>query len=230
MCNPWANLYQFWLSCGLAANAWAKAIQSYQRYYDLIVAHNEEAGLMGRISASDFYIKHVADSLAVLRVWPDLLTGSVRLVDVGCGAGLPGIILAVALPELHLTAIESNHRKADFVEMAAAELGIADRVEVSASRSRELGRDARYHSRFDVVTARAVAPAWKVIRDCRMLIASGGSAILYKTPAAIADELPLARREADKYKMTVETSEIIALPADAGTRQFIRIIAPGDSS
>ena len=221
------DLHQFWFSCGLAADTWTKALQSYERYYDLILAHNEAAGLMGRISASDFYLKHVADSLAVLSAWPDLLTGSVRLADVGCGAGLPGIILAIALPELRLTAIESNRRKVDFVEMAAAELGLAERVEVVANRSRELGRDDRYRSLFDIVTARAVAPAEKIIRENRLLLAHNGSLILYKTPAAVAEELPLARREAGKYKMTVEISGEIALPASAGTRQFIRIIAPG---
>lgn len=227
MCNSGIDLHQFWLSCGLAEDALAEALESYRRYYELILAHNEAAGLMGRVSAQDFYSKHVADSLAVLSVWPDVLTGSVHLADVGCGAGLPGIVLAVALPELRLTAIESNHRKADFVEMAAAELGLAGRVEVLAVRSRQLGHDDRYRNQFDVVTTRAVAPAGKVIRDVRMLIAPGGSAILYKTPATVTAEESLAHRQADKYKLAIEISETIALPAGAGTRQFVRIIAPG---
>ncbi len=190
---------------------------------------------MGDVSPADFYLKHVADSLAVLPAWPGVFTGKIRLADVGCGAGLPGIVLAVALPELHLTAIESTQRKAAFVELAAAELGLAGRVEVVTRRSRELAHNEQYRSRFDVVTARAVGPAEKIIRENRQLLArtcrersrTGGSLVLYKTPAAVADELPLAQREAGKHKMAIETSGEIALPARAGTRQFIRIIVSG---
>ncbi len=181
---------------------------------------------MGRISPADFYLKHVADSLAVLPVWPEILNGPVRLADVGCGAGMPGIVLAAALPELHLTAIESSRKKAAFVELASAELGLSGRVEVANRRSRELGRLERYWGRFNVVTARAVGRADKIIRENRMLLAPGGSVILYKTPSAVAEELALARREAGKHKLTIEISEPITLPAEAGTRQFIRITTP----
>lgn len=215
----------FWIACGLGAEAWPEAIQSYERYWDLIRAHDAEAGLMGRVSGEDFQLKHVADSLAVLAAFAGLLDAA-ALADVGCGAGLPGVVLAAALPRLRLTAIESNRRKASFLELAAAELGLADRVEVVPRRSRELGHDGNYRHRFDVVTARAVAPAEKLIRDCRLLIAPGGSAIFYKTPESMAAELPLARREAHKHGLTVESSEVVELPGGAGRRQFIRVIAP----
>jgi len=181
---------------------------------------------MGRVSAEDFYLKHVADSLAVLCAFPGLLDAA-ALADVGCGAGLPGLVLAVALPRLHVAAIESNRKRAGFVQRAAGELGLAHRVQVVARRSRELGHDENYRRRFEVVTARAVAPAEKLIRDCRLLIAPGGSAILYKTPQSIAAELPLAEREARKHKLTLETSGIIDLPGEAGTRQFIKVTAGG---
>ncbi len=225
---------EFWLSCGLASDAWPGALQSYEHYYRLILAHNAAAGLMGQVTLDDFYIKHLSDSLSVLLAWPGIFSGEIRLADVGCGAGLPGIVLAVALPDLRLTAIESNQKKAAFVEMAAAELGLSGRVEVAARRSRELGHIDRYRGRFDVITARAVAPAEKIIRENRMLLApacreqsrTAGSLILYKTPAAVAAELPLARRQADKHKLTVETSDPIALPAEAGMRQFIRALSP----
>ncbi len=227
------DLHQFWISCGLSEDAWAEAIQRYERYYHLILDHNRANGLMGQITREDFHFKHIADSLAVLLVYPELLVpskiegfaGPVRLADVGCGAGLPGIVLAIALPHLQLTAIESNHKKADFVKLSSSELGLENRVKVVARRSREIARDEQYRDRFDVVTARAVAPADKTIRENRLLLAPDSSLILYKTPTAIADELPLARREADKHKLTVETSDVISLPAEAGQRQFIRILS-----
>jgi len=216
----------FWSSCGLPADAWPAAKDAYERYERLIDVHNAAARLMGPGTEGDFSLKHVADCLAVLRAWPDLFAGDMELADVGCGAGLPGIVLAVALPQVRLTAIESNRRKADFVRDAADALGLGDRVQVVARRSRELGYQDAYRGRFPVVTARAVGRAEKVIRDTRLLIAPGGSAILYKTPAAIAEEWPLAAREAGKHKLALDLSDVVALPTDAGTRQLVRVRAP----
>ena len=222
------QLRDLWTACGLSAAAWPAALAGYERYWQLIGLHNAAAGLMGNVTRAGFFLKHVADSLAALRAYPDLFGRTARLADVGAGAGLPGIVLAVALPQMHLTAAESNHKKADFIALAAGELGLSGRVQVLARRSRELGRDPQYRRRFELVTARAVAPAEKLIRDIRGLIAPGGSAILYKTPQAVAAELPLARREAAKHGLALETSEVFSLPADAGKRQFIRILArPG---
>lgn len=221
-----AHLRDFWIGCGLSARDWPGAIDRYTRHRELIEIHSAAADLMGPGGTREFYLKHVTDSLAVLKVYPRLLSGAVRLADVGSGAGLPGLVLAVALPELLLTAVESNRRKADFVVMAAAELGLAERVQVLPRRSREIAADPRYAHAFDVVTVRAVAPAGKAIRDCRRLIAAGGSAILYKTPGSVTGELPAARRLAEKHGLAIEASEPLALPAGAGRRQFIRVISP----
>jgi len=220
------QLHGFWRGCGLPERAWAGALGLYRKYWHLIEAGNAAAGLMGKVSGEDFCLKHVADSLAVLPAWPELLARSRRLADVGCGAGLPGIVLAVALPHLHLTAIESDRKKAAFVAAAIEELHLAGRAEVVARRSRELGHDERFRGRFDAVTARAVAPAERLIRDCRLLVAPGGSALFYKTPAGVAGELAGCRREARKHKLTIETSAVIDLPGGTGRRQFLRVQAP----
>ena len=221
------ELRHFWDRCGLDSEAWPAASRNFRRLRDLVGIHNAEAGLMGPGWAEHFHTKHVADSLALLLACGDLLAGNVVAADVGSGAGLPGIVLAIACPLLRLTAIESNAKKARFVALAAARLGLGGRVEVVARRSREVARQADCRRRFQLVVARAVAPAGKLIRDCHALIAPGGSAFFYKTPRGVNAELPLARREAAKHKLAVETSQIVELPGGAGSRQFIRIIAPG---
>ncbi len=220
------QLCRLWDSAGLPADRWPEAVDCFGRFWTLIQAHNARAGLTAAGGEDDFRLKHVADSLAALCVCGEPFAGPGELADVGSGAGLPGLILAVALPELRLTAVESNRRKADFIELAANELGLGDRVEVVARRSREIGHDQRYARRYRVVTARAVAPADKLIRDCRLLIAPGGSAVFYKTPPAVASELPLARREAARHGLTIDVSDILDLPGGAGTRQFLIISAP----
>jgi len=151
----------------------------------------------------------------------------VELADVGCGAGLPGFVLAIALPELRVAAIESNRRKARFLELAAGDLGLSGRVHVVNRRSRELAHDTQHRRRYRIVTARAVAAADKLIADCRGLLAPGGVLAMYKTPPAIAAERDGARRQAGNHRLTLATGEVIDLPAGAGTRQFLLARAGG---
>ena len=221
-----SQLRDFWLACSLTQQGWPEARDRYEAFHQLVQAHNVSASLMGPGGVEDFYLKHIADSLAILQGFGEFFTGPVRLADVGSGAGLPGIALAVALGDLQLTAIESNQRKAKFIRLVAEQLGLAGRIEVVPRRSRELGRNDEFAGRFDIVAARAVASADKLVRGSRRLLAPGGAMILYKTPSAVTQELPLAQREAGKSGLTVETSKIIHLPAGTGDRQFIRIAAP----
>ena len=128
-----AALREFWLACGLGEQAWPAAAERFAQYHDLIAAHNDPAGLMGANWETDFDLKHLADSLAVLRAFPEILAASPAAADVGCGAGLPGIVLAVALPGLSLTAVESNHKKARFVALAVRELGLEDAARIATA-------------------------------------------------------------------------------------------------
>ena len=219
------DLLDFWTACGLPPQRWPEARRAYQRFGELIAAE-QHVSLMGPQAQRTFFTKHVADSLAGLIALPRLLAGPVRLADVGSGAGLPAIVLAIALPELHAAAIESHLKKADFLASAARELGLGERFEVIPRHSREAARDERYAHRFDVVAARAVGPACRLVHDCRLLLAPGGTGLLYKTPVGVAQELELAQREAGKHGMDVRTSPIIRLPGAAGDRQFILVTAP----
>jgi len=219
------ELAAFWDRCDLPGSSRQAAMRAYRHFWDLIQARRAEDRLMGRVDEDEFYLKHLADSLAVLLAWPELFAGPVKLADVGAGAGLPGLVLAIALPEIHLTAIESNHRKARFIRLAARELALADRVEVIDRRSRELAHDPAHRGRYELLTARAVAKTDKLIRDCRRLLAPGGSAVFYKTPAAVVEEMPLAQPEARRHHLELMTSAVIELPCSAGKRQFIRLCA-----
>jgi 16S rRNA (guanine527-N7)-methyltransferase len=222
--DPESTLQDFWQSCGLAQDRWPEARQTYRRYWELVQSHNAQAGLMASgLERQDFYLKHLVDSLSVLLCCRELLAGPVRLADVGAGAGLPGVALAIALPELRLTAIESIRKKAQFLQLCGGQLGLSPRLSVLARRSREAQSQPPWHEGFDAVAARAVSSAQKMIQDCRQLLAAGGTMILYKTPQTVARELPAARRDAAKHGLAVRTSPVIELPGGVGKRQFILI-------
>jgi 16S rRNA (guanine527-N7)-methyltransferase len=120
----------------------------------------------------------VEDGLVLL----DLLGDAHTLVDVGSGGGLPGLALKLARPELQLTLIEVNRRKAAFLTHATAVLGLKD-VEVVANRAEEAGRDPRMRDTFDVATARALAPMPVLAELCLPFVRPGGRLLAMKAAA-----------------------------------------------
>ena len=186
------------------------------RFFELLTAANSRMNLTRITSRSDFELKHVADSLSMLRCFPALAERKVRLADVGCGAGFPSVVLAAAFPEWSVTAIDSTHKKIAFVDEAARELGLTNLRPV-AGRAVELARREDFAECFDVVTARAVATAEKLFRECRRMVVPGGRFIFYKTPGQ-AEELAALKHERGFVWRGLPESK---LPEDAGTRLFL---------
>jgi 16S rRNA (guanine527-N7)-methyltransferase len=118
----------------------------------------------------------IEDGLVLL----DHLAGARTVVDVGSGAGLPGLPLKIARPDLQLTLIEADRDKAAFLVHACAVLGL-DGVEVIASRAEEAGHDPRLREAFDVAVARALAPLPTLVELCLPLVRVGGRLLAQKT-------------------------------------------------
>jgi 16S rRNA (guanine527-N7)-methyltransferase len=132
----------------------------------------------------------IEDCLVLL----DHLGDARTLVDVGSGGGLPGLALKITRPDLAVTLVEADSRKAAFLVRACAELGLRD-VEVVDRRAEDAGRDARYREAFDVAVARALAPLPVLVELCLPFVRVGGRLLAQKTeaegvaPAARAIEL-----------------------------------------
>ncbi len=212
---------KFLVDCSLPRGR-LDSLEELRRLYDDLQAAGEKTNLTALSDADDFWLLHVADSLSVGRVLPELLTDGLTVADVGCGAGFPMFPLAWANSKLRITGMEPRKRKAAFIEHEIAVLGL-NNCSVLARQAREAGRLDEHANRYDVVLLRAVGTAGKLLRDCRNLLTKGpgGKIVFYKTPEAIQQELPTARREAGKFSLTIAESDIFALPRDAGTRQFL---------
>lgn len=147
------------------------------QYLQLITRWKRAAALTAVGDPLEAARVHVADSLLCLRA--DLAEGA-GLIDVGSGAGLPGVPLAIARPDLHVTLLEANRRKAGFLERAVAELGLD--VRVLAGRAEDLAAGPPVREAYDVVTARAVAPLPILAELTLPLARVGGRAVLLKGP------------------------------------------------
>ena len=185
------------------------------RFFELLVAANGQMNLTRITSRAEFDVKHVIDSLAAAVTFTEFAEKPLRVADIGCGAGFPSVVLAAAFPKLQLTAIDSTHKKIDFVAATARELGL-ENLRPVAGRAVELARLPEYAGAFDVVTARAVATAEKISREGRRMLAPGGRFILYKTPGQLDELAALAGDRAVRWRATPE----FQLPEGAGSRLF----------
>ena len=215
------KLAEFLIRCGVRPER-AADLSAMERLYRDLVAANRTTNLTTVTDEADYWNLHVADSLAVGLVEPELLSGPVEAADVGCGAGFPMLPLAWANGELRVTGIESRGRKAEFVRRQIEAMGLAHAA-VVAGRAREVARLGDHAGQYQAVLLRAVGQAGKLIRECRGLLAptAGAKLIFYTTPAAAAEQRGEAAREAAKFGLVLRESDVIALPAGSGSRQFL---------
>ncbi|MBN1553507.1 MAG: 16S rRNA (guanine(527)-N(7))-methyltransferase RsmG [Phycisphaerae bacterium] len=192
------------------------------RLFENLIEANRRTNLTRITSREEFWNLHVLDSLSVGIAAPELMTGSPRVADVGCGAGFPLLPLAWANPKLDITGIESRGKKTEFIQSQVEALDLTN-VRVMNAQVREAARRDEVKEQFDVVLLRAVGQAGRMLRECRCLLkpAPQSKMIFYKTPTAIETELPEAQREADKFRLQLIESLPFHLPFNAGERQFL---------
>lgn len=197
-----------------APDAFSEKCETLRRLLETV---NEKVNLTRITGKTEFDLKHAADSLLLPAAFPELVSRELKIADIGCGAGFPSLILAMAFPHWQITAIDSIGKKINFVRLAAETLGLTNLTAIQG-RAVELNRKVEFQNRFDIVTARAVAPSPKIFRETDKFTCKNGKWIFYKTPGQAAEELPeLQKMKNIRWQLTPE----IALPDDAGVRLFV---------
>lgn len=151
------------------------------------------------------------DSLTALLGLGAVPARGARFIDVGTGAGFPGVPIAIALPGVGVTLLDATARKAAWLDEAVRAVGIGNAWGV-AGRAEEVGQRAGWRGEFDVATARAVAPLATLAELMIPLLRPGGHAIALKTRSAIALELPGAEHALAEVGGTV--AGVVAVPDD----------------
>ncbi len=195
-------------------------IPKLQELYSLLKTANQIHNLTRIDDESGYWRKHIIDSLLIVRLIHEIPNNHLSVADLGCGAGFPAFPLAIAFPNLNITAIDSTTKKIAFVESAAKQLGL-NNINAVAARGRELNRQSDWHGRFDLIASRAVADAATVFRETRNMIAADGQLVLYKTPAQAKEEIEAAEKVSAKYGFSWSVSDEFNLPGNSGTRVFL---------
>lgn len=171
-------------------------VAAFQAYTQELLAWNEQFNLTAITEADQVQLRHYLDSLALIPALAALdgvavsafLGRGVRAVDVGAGAGFPGLALRVIWPRLRLCLIEATAKKVRFMEHVAEKLGLAD-VHLVHGRAEELGLREPHRATYDLVLARAVAPLPTLVEYLLPLARRGGRVVAYKGSAAHEEAL-----------------------------------------
>ncbi|MET0703776.1 MAG: 16S rRNA (guanine(527)-N(7))-methyltransferase RsmG [Mycobacterium sp.] len=164
-----------------AVEVFGSQLEAAQRYADLLVTVGVERGLLGPHEADRVWDRHILNSVAVA----ELIGDGLRVADVGSGAGLPGIPIAIARPDLPIVLVEPLLRRATFLSEVIDELGLST-VTVARGRAEDVGMRLE-HREFDIVTSRAVAALDKLTRWSLPLLRVDGLMLALKGERAQAE-------------------------------------------
>ena len=191
-------------------------LKLFENYYNFLIEYNKKINLTAITNKNEIFIKHFIDSLTISR----FLQNSCKLIDVGSGAGFPGVPLKISNPDIELTLVESSKKKCEFLKDLSNILKI--KFDVINNRAEILSKNLNYREKFDICVSRAVANLRILSELCIPFIKINGIFIAMKGPSFEA-EFENSIDIIQKLGCKINKIEQILLPENYGTRYLIFI-------
>ena len=198
----------------------AVKMEQYNRYLLLLQEWNNKINLTAITEEDEVYLKHFYDSLTLAR-FVDLNKPTLKLCDVGSGAGFPSIPLKILFPEIEITIVDSLKKRIRFLEILVEELAL-ENVHLIHARAEDFGQKDEFRSAFDVVTARAVARLSVLAEFCLPITKEKGIFAAMKGSQG-TEELEDSQKALKILGGRLQTIETFELPEDAGERSILLI-------
>ncbi len=197
-------------------------VERFKTYYDELVSWNESVNLTAVTGREEVQTRHFLDSLAVASALPaNVLDGADKLLDVGTGAGFPGLPLKIAYPRIDLTLLEATAKKTTFLNHVADKLGL-EGVTVVTGRAEEEAHRPEMREQFGTVLSRAVARLNVLTELCLPFCAEGGVMVAQKGPN-VEEELDQARNAIETLGGKFKDRDMLIAPSvGVGTLVVIR--------
>ncbi len=188
----------------------------FETYYAMLADWNTRVNLTAITAPEDVAKKHFLDSLAAA----PYLKPNASIVDVGTGAGFPGLPLLILRPDLKVTLMDSLQKRLVFLEAVCKELKLT--AELVHARAEDAGQNPKYREKFDVALTRAVSALPVLCELTLPLVKVGGTSIAYKGDSA--EELAASK---NALSVLHATAERVVIPADYGARELVILTKTG---
>lgn len=163
-----------------------KQMEQFYRYYELLVEWNKVMNLTGITELEEVVSKHFIDSLALVKAVPLQDGRRASAIDVGTGAGFPGLPLKIAFPNLEITLMDSLNKRINFLNEVIDKLGL-EKVTAVHGRAEEMAANITHRQQYDLCVSRAVSNLAVLCEYCLPFVAKGGTFVSYKSADSDAE-------------------------------------------
>lgn len=197
-------------------------LEQFDKYYEILIEKNKVMNLTAITEREDVILKHFIDSIALAGYY-DFSNKNIKVIDVGTGAGFPGIPLKIAFPDIDLTLYDSLNKRINFLNEVINTIGLDKNTCVALhGRAEEGGRNKDMREKYDLVVSRAVANMAVLSEYCIPFVMQGGYFIPYKT-GKVDEELESAKKAISILGGKIENTKKIVLPDSDIGRSFVFI-------
>lgn len=195
-----------------------KNIDKFEKYKELILEYNKHTNLTRITEDDEFNVKHFLDSLSLFKT--DLFVKDKKIIDIGTGAGFPGLPLKLYNEDLDITLLDSLRKRIDFLDGVIEELDLK-KIKAIHARAEEIARDPNYRESYDIAVSRAVANLSTLTEYAMAFVKVGGYFISQKGPE-YKEELKSAKRSIEL--MGGEVKDVIHTPLPNDIDHYIIVI------
>lgn len=196
-----------------------KQLDQFKAYYEMLIEKNKVMNLTAITEWEEVIDKHFIDSISLVKAAD--LSGEKRILDLGCGAGFPGIPLKIAFPNLKITLLDSLNKRINFLKDVIAELGLEE-VEALHGRAEDYARKPEYREQFDYCVSRAVANLTSLSEYCIPYVKEDGYFISYKS-GKVKEEVKEVKKALFLLGGQLEDVVSFTLPETDMERDFVLI-------
>ena len=194
-------------------------INQLNKYYEMLVEKNKVMNLTAITEYDEVVIKHFVDSLAITKVYNMIPVNNV--IDIGTGAGFPGMVLKIFYPDIQFTLLDSLNKRVVFLKEVAEELSL-NKIDAVHGRAEDYARQANHREKYDLCVSRAVANLSTLAEYSLPFVKKGGFFVAYKAEDCL-DEVKSAEKAISMLGGKIEDTVMYKIPNSDITRAFVII-------